>query len=1133
MKKRKIQTKILATVIISSMAVGLCPVNVFAVNGSQVAADGTYTSTSTRVERNSVADDNEDEWEEYNIEVSLKVEDGKFSAITVSKGDGYDSSNDSYFSKAVDKSRGIQTLLVGEAATEDTINGWNADAVTGATCTSYAVKTAALEAIHSAPEASGEEDNSEDNKEDNGEESTEEYKYVYAGLSWSEYWAAEGVQAAGNSASSDELDLKGEYDKGAFDTVTRATTNHGLHRGSYQCSAVIYMKDGTTYDVSYYTGTTTAVLTDGSTFTYEKTDIDHYVVTGLKYVPVKVKAEDYEEFCKEYAVVENGDTLAGGFSENKLSAYTDIVANVTEDTNGLKTVTKEGDTFTFSVRKTGTDSGIQDVELKQASGAEPSVKEANGSYGEFLRVDINGDYGDLAANMQAVEWTYYGDDATYTTALESYGTKFAADNWMHKSMGIQLGLTDSARCTLPEGTDGTGYWTVTVYALGYQDYTWKFQATDENIVKTDPVQDTSELEAAIQQAESLNESDYTSESWANMQTELKEAKEELEAKHSQSAVDEATEHLNVAIAALEPAEVSGTYVLMNIPYAEFYQADVNNTVAVDAFTSATLNKTRTASLAGGSYHVDPNGTDITGVIFPVKVTDGVDLSKYTRITDSSSVAISVTNRGQTTTTTYSGKDALFESASYSYYVLSETPSYYKEVSVNEDGTLSFGTTVGEVTTLTEIDAELSTETSYGDYQLDLYGLGDTIDAASDQVYGVIVSTKEGNDYGMRHLENIWRVTELAWCTGFTESVHGCPTSFEHYEKMMGQTINKITYYTSKGIYEIPVDDIYVPVKFQYSLSVKNAPVTAESTEIALTGLPNDFNPEFSVKGLDISVKDGKMTFNNAAKGQYTLLVQDKSGTYADISTDFILYTEEMPAAYNEDGTAPALVKTESASDDEFADYLKNIASVTVNGKSYAATGKGAVTIINENGTINTDAAPFAEGESFEMTVSSTGYQDLSFKYIKLAAEPGKPVEPDNPDDSEDPIVDVNTSSLEKAIANAEALNKGDYTSDSWDVLQTALSNAREVLAAKESQEAVDQAADTLNRAIDSLKKNSESSQATELKGSSSGTQAATSSGSTSPKTGDPAGIAGLLAIAASALGVGGFTMKRNKKSRKK
>ena len=51
-------------------------------------------------------------------------------------------------------------------------------------------------------------------------------------------------------------------------------------------------------------------------------------------------------------------------------------------------------------------------------------------------------------------------------------------------MGIQLGLTESGRCKLPEGTDGTGYWILTVHALGYQDYVVKFQAKAENIAKT-------------------------------------------------------------------------------------------------------------------------------------------------------------------------------------------------------------------------------------------------------------------------------------------------------------------------------------------------------------------------------------------------------------------------------------------------------------------------------------------------------------------------------------------------------------------------------------------------------------------------------------------------------------------------
>ena len=399
----------------------------------------------------------------------------------------------------------------------------------------------------------------------------EEYKYVYAGLTWAEYWAAEDVYAAGSTASSDEVDQKGESDKGAFDVVSRATANHGLHRGSFQCMATIYDTDGGTYEVAYWiteNEETKLVLTDGSSVGFSKGEItkadgstatmDHYEVRGIKYVPVKVAAADYEAFCEKYTVVENDGTLAGGYSENQLESFT-AAANVTEETNGLKTAVKNEDgTFSFTERTAGTDSGLADTALRTAENIEVTVKEASGSYGEFLRVDLTGDgYGALGANMQAVKWTYYGDDSTYTNALASYGTKFAADNWMHKSMGIQLGLTDSLRCQLPEGTDGTGYWELTVYALGYADYTIRIQAADENIVKEKEEDiDTSALEEAIRKAEALSEEDYTAESWAAMQTELEEAKAELESPHSQAAVEEAAAHLNAAIDALVEKENS-------------------------------------------------------------------------------------------------------------------------------------------------------------------------------------------------------------------------------------------------------------------------------------------------------------------------------------------------------------------------------------------------------------------------------------------------------------------------------------------------------------------------------------------------------------------------------------------------
>lgn len=987
----------------------------------------------------------------------------------------------------------------------------------------------------------------------------EEYKYVYAAMTWAEYWAAEEVQAAGDSSSSSELDTRNEADKGAFDAVTRATANHGLHRGSFQCVAVIEAENGKTYEVSHWSSDGKEItLTNGNVIKFNRgeiTDTDgtitklkDYEVTGLKYVPVKVASADYEVFCQKYNVVENGGELVGGYGENKLAAYS-VKANVTEATNGLKTVTKdEKGNFSFSARQAGSDSGIEGQTLKTAPDATEAgltVKDAKGSYGEFLRVDLTGNYGDLGANMQAVTWTYYGNDSTYSNVKATYGTKFAADNWMHKTKGIQLALTKSLRCTLPEGTDGTGYWTITIAALGYKDVTYQFQATDANIVKDSEEEiSTDELKKAIEAAEALTESDYTADSWAAMQAELQEAKDELKDPKTQATVDEATHHLNAAIEALVKAQKE-TYVLMNIPYDQFYKADVNNDVKVDAFTSATKNKVRTGSLAGGSYHVDASGDEITGVTFPVKVPAGTDLSKYTQITDDSKVSITVTNRGQESTTDYTGKDALFESASYSYYTLSEKPFYYKELTVNEDGTFSFGATQGTATTITEgVTAELMTESKYGDYQLDLDGLTDTIPSGT-AIYGVIVSTKEGSDYGMRHLENIWRVSELAWATGFTTAVHNCPTSSEHYKAMMGQHIDKVTYYTANGIYEIPVGGekgLYVPVKFDTSaVAVADAELKDGETSVATTisglTLPKGFDAEYTVGGATASVKGEKLILKDVKKGAYTLTITDKSGKYAPISFRFEVYAETMPAAYNENSEKPGLAKAAGATDAEFADYIKNITSVSVNGKPYAVSGRNAVKLFNDDGTLITDAAPFAEGDSFEIVVTATGYKDLSFVYKKAAKE--------------DPAKEINTASLEKAIQSAEALKEADYTADSWKVLQVALKNAKSALEAKKDQTSVDNAAASLNKAIEALVKAdgttptptptttptaTPAASKNNITTSGTGNKTTTSSGSTSTsktaKTGDPTNILEMLGLAVASLGTGGFALKRRKRNKK-
>ena len=432
------------------------------------------------------------------------------------------------------------------------------------------------------------------------------------------------------------------------------------------------------------------------------------------------------------------------------------------------------------------------------------------------------------------------------------------------------------------------------------------------------------------------------------------------------------------------------YVLMNIPYADFYKAELNkNDVKVDVTTSATKAKTR-STLANGSYHADNTGEHISGITYPVKIKAGTDLSKLTKITDASKVSITVNMKGKETTTEYKGKDALFESADYSYYELGTTaPAYYKELTVNENGSYSFGkTTATEKTVKGAAIEKFKTSSKYGDYQLNLNF--DKV-ADSDQISGntkvlaAVITTTDGTQYGLRHVENIWKGTEFAWGTGFTTQSHDCPISGEHYASMMGKTIDAVTYYTENGVVKYDIDNTYVPKKFDTSdFKVENADVTLGSVKVTLPTLPEDYDAEYAAEGLtNVSVENGILKYNatGVKPGQYTLNVTDKSSTYAPFSTSFALTTENVVAVYNNNAKAPALVAAKDVQADDFANFVKNIQKVSVNGKEYEASGKRAVKLINEDGTLVTTADALKAEGTYNIVVTATGYnKTLEFTY---------------------------------------------------------------------------------------------------------------------------------------------------------
>ena len=1060
-------------------------------------ADGTYEGTATADSKDPLNKAG-DEWNaadgKYDVNVSVTVKSGKIAKVEVADYSSLGDDDWGRMDKAVNGFSKKGTSYKGIVEQIETAgNTTSIDAVSTATISSNAIKAAVDNALQAAYD-----------EQNPSTPATDEYTYGYAGLTWAEYWAGENVQAAGSSASSSELDSRNEADKGAFDVVTRATFNHGLHRGSYQCTDVIKTAEGVKIYPSYYPDSKSFVDVDGNVFSIDSkaktvTAADGTVytmtgheVTGLKYVPVKIKTSDLEAFKASHSFVANGETLAGGYGENNLQAYSGLVADVDANTNGIKTVTNNNGTFNFSAAATGTDSGIEGQELKTATDIKPTVKEASGSYGEFLRVDLNGNYGDLGANMQSVTWTYYGDDATYTNALASYGTKFAADNWMHKSMGIQLGFTKSERCQLPEGTNGTGNWKLTVHALGYNDYTYTFQATDDNIVGAkEPVTDATkaQLQELYDKATSLDKSKYTEDSWtaSSIETETAETKDLLAKKNlGEAEAAEQITHLQGALDALVSLyPQAGDYVLMNIPYADFYAAESNN-AGTDIVTSATLQKTR-SSLASGSYHVNSDGTDISGATFAVKVGEGdIDWSKFTRVTDNSSVTITTSIKGKESTTTYTGKNALFESASYSYYVLpaGEVPTNYKELTSDSEGNLSFGAVEGKETTeLANVTADFKTSSKYGDYEIDFKNLREQmVDADGNQatVYGAVVNAADADGttegYGMRTVENIWKGKEIAWSCGLVNESHGSPLSSRHYKSMMGKTIKSVTFYTSTGTYTVAMNQ-YVPVKdADAAIKAKDASLDgANATVNADVTLPEGFDAAYQIDGQDVEPlasnarSSVSVTFDASAlkPGSHTLTAIDKSGKFADISTGFTATSSKLVASF--DAANLKLIAANDATDEDLANYLANISKVTVNGTEYSAQGRGAVKIFNADGSLNLAAANqdkslvFNANGDYQIEVEATGYTtNLRFTYTKSADK----------------------TALNAAIKAAAKLSndQGTYTAASWAAFQDALSAARGVNESPAaSDDEVANALSTLQNAQAALAKAATTDQKTDLK----------------------------------------------------
>lgn len=410
--------------------------------------------------------------------------------------------------------------------------------------------------------------------------------------------------------------------------------------------------------------------------------------------------------------------------------------------------------------------------------------------------------------------------------------------------------------------------------------------------------------------------------------------------------------LNVAGTAVS-AEDNLIYGTMNIPYDEFYKNE-GVMSEVDAVSSATTDKWCNENLTAGTY--SKANADGTGTI--LGVTYNVALTRETL-------------------------NALGNN-NYGFKETSATPQAYKLVTANNNKA-DFSKVVGKTSEVGNIETSIGTTTAWGDYLIEVTSINNN-QGTSDlgRIYGVLLTTNNGDVYGMRHLQNIWR-DEIAWSSGFkTSEPHGSKLDYEDYVSLMGQTIDKITYITETG-YHIVDTDLYVPIKFNNTLKVENSSVNDSSTTFEEAGFPQEYSKVYSVDNLDAVVNNGKIQYSNAIPGSYTLSVSDGNGVYDTVSASFVISTDNIPVSFD----GKKLVAAENYSTEDFANYIKTISKVTVDGKEYSASGRGSVKIFNEDGTINLDAASRdsvvfdPEKESYDMVVSATGYNnDISFTLSK-------------------------------------------------------------------------------------------------------------------------------------------------------
>lgn len=487
-------------------------------------------------------------------------------------------------------------------------------------------------------------------------------------------------------------------------------------------------------------------------------------------------------------------------------------------------------------------------------------------------------------------------------------------------------------------------------------------------------------------------------------------------------------------------------VNMRISYHDFYQIygvdtlkNVTSADYIDAFSSATVTKAVGNGFGGlnaGTYHMpdiastdtdainalrqDGKTVNVEGVQIPVVVTEEERAALLAAGAYAESDFTALTNGSYTKKEISSSRNSAGKEMDVTYTSVLQADIVDASKVVSSSAISADAVKVSKINDSAEkvtAEAELSVGSHWGDYEFALSGdvFDNTLTKDNSIVYGVIANTAEGDQYAMYSQENIWNISELAWSVSDT-------SRSEAYEKTMGQTITGFTYITSKGVYDVDVTDTYLPVLSNITAKAEDTTVASETVvNVTLKDAPADFVPAYSlstssatVTATSAAVNGATIKVANAVPGTYTLNVTDASGKYDGTSTTFTVKGSKV--SYNNGLTMDA------QGADSVANFIKNITSVTVStgaAVTYLPASSGtsnhfvskdiflADGTVNQNATYNyveatgsgrkvtynvvSSGTIFNEDTNYTITVSSTGYEDVTFTYTKAGQTPATQV----------------------------------------------------------------------------------------------------------------------------------------------